>query len=388
MVAALGAVLAFAAWRDTAVEYWLYNDPEAAPALLRSDPRVALAISDVAVLSPGEEDEGFWRAAPAIARSVLRTSPLDVIAVRQLALADGALGQPSFVPRLKTAERLSRRDTATQMALLQESAEANDYAETFRRLDMILTVEPPIGEMFFAPMATLLDEPAAREALSRYGRRPWFSAFAGEAVDKVTRPADLATLLMESRALPPAREDTLLSRLAGKLIDEGDFARARDLAIRFGRARPKILDEFALSETSTDPRFAPLTWRLNSSGPVQAGFSTEGGLDVAMQPGYSGLVAEKATSLRPGTYAIEHEVSREEDGDGGLTLAWDLRCGSTAGPVRRETWTPRTQPSHVRWLVEVPADCRIQRWRLTAIADDAQTEARFRVAALRIRQVS
>lgn len=384
LLAVAAALFAFAAWRDAAVEYWLYAAPDDAPAPIRSDPRIALAMSDLAVRVPGEEDQAFWSAALETARAALRVAPLEAVAVRQIAITAGIFGQPDFVPGLLLAERLSRRDVPTQIALLRLAADADDYRQTFQRLDRVLTVNPPAADGFFGPMVVLLAEPAARTELARYGARPWFGAFASGAVDKVGRPADLATLLVASNAKPSADQPALLPRLLARLLDEGDHAVARDLALRFGKARPAALDGFALSRASTDPRFAPLTWRLEQSDAVQTGLAPSDALDVEVRPGNAVPVAERMTALAPGAYAFEQEIARGDDGDGDLQLDWALRCGADALPTWRHALSPPKQAARYRWPVNVPAECPLQRWQLTALADDAQSDASFRIAALRI----
>lgn len=387
LLAIAAALLAFAAWRDAAVEHWLYAAPGGAPALLRSDARVALAASDLAVLALDDEDEAFWRQAPDQARAALRANPLDAVAVRQLALAADALRQPGFVPGLLLADRISRRDVPTQIALLRLAAEANDYRRTFALLDTILTVEPPAGEQFFAPMATLLSDPAARAELARYGQRPWFTAFATGAIDKTANPADLAALLVVSKTSPPDAQAPLLPRLLSRLVDAGDYAAARDLALRFGKASPATLDSFGLSAATTDPRYAPLTWRLGASEAVQTGLTPDGALDVELRPGTAVPLAERTTALSPGSYVIEQQITRGDDGTS-LLLEWELRCGADKTPVWKQPLSLPRQGGRFHARLEVPADCPLQRWRLTALADDAQSDASFRLAALRIGRVS
>lgn len=386
-------LLSAAAWRDAAVVYWLSEGPAQAPTLLRADPRIALAVSDEAILDEGEEDEQFWRAVPAQARAALRAYPLDAVAVRNLGLAAdvsaASVGTSSAIFSLRLAERISRRDVPTQTALLRRAAEANAYRPTFMHLDTILTVKPSAGTQFFAPMATLLGDLEARRRLAVYADRPWFVAFVAGAVKEADNPADLAALLVESRAALPPAQSALLPRLLYRLVDAGDYAAAHALAVRFGGARPAVLDDFALTSATTDPRFAPLTWRLGESDAVRTNISSEGIMEVDLGPGNAVPVAVRATRLAPGPYLIEQKVARSED-DGPLFVAWELRC--RRGERMRMAWrqpVPIPQgEAHYRARLDVPPDCPVQQWALVALADDTQTDTSFRIAVLRLARVA
>lgn len=373
---------AFLAWRDAAVEYWLYTEPDRAPALLRNAPRITLASSDVAVLSPGDKDKDFWLAVPAKAQTSLREAPLDAIAIRQMAFAAGSSDNASSVDMLSLAERVSRRDVPTQMALLRLAADAEDHGRTFLRLDRILTVAPAAGTRFFGPMAKLLaDEPARRELMRYFGRR-WFPAFALGAVRETEDPADLARLLIASGASSADAEPALLPALLERLALTGDYTTARELALRFGKAHPVALSSFALNKATTDARFAPLTWKLGQSEDVQTGLAPDKGVDVAIRPGQTVTIAERATKLTSGTYMIEQDVA-PDDASTGLTLAWELRCGAGTTPSWRQAIVIGSAETY-RERVDIPPGCAPQRWRLLGAADDAQSDAAFRLVSLQI----
>lgn len=371
-LAVAAALLAFAAWRDAAVAYWLDTGPDEAPWPLQSDSRIARAVADAGTLDEAGQDEAFERKVPGLARAVLRDDPLDAAAMRQL-------GQ------LALAERISRRDAATQAILLRQAAASNDYRGTFMHLDTVLATDPSAGQRFFAPMATLLADPQVRSALAGYGHRAWFGTFAAAAVTETGNPADLVALLLANRAPASEAAVSALPRLLTRLLDEDEYPAARDLALRFGKAEPRALDDFAMSPASVDPRFAPLSWRLADSEAVQAGLTPEGALEVRLRPGVVAAFAERVTALAPGGYAIEQSATRGE-GDGTLLVAWELRCrrGDRVERVWRQPLPMQAEGGHHRAQLEVPADCPLQHWRLTALADDTQSDSTFTIAGLRI----
>jgi hypothetical protein len=385
LLAIVALAVAVAAWRDSAVAYWLGVGPDDAPRLLRSDPRIALAASDVEALAQADAGEAVWQRVPAVARAALRATPLEPVAVRQLGFAAQALGRPDARRHLLLADRISRRDVPTEVALLRQAAEANAYRPSFQYLDTILTIEPSAGAGFFPPMTTLLADPQVRQTVAPYARRPWFGAFAAAALRETKNPADLAALLIESRAALPPAQAALLPQLLARLVDAGDYRAAKDLAVRFGGARPAALDEFAMTAATSDPRFAPLTWRLAQSDAVQTDLAADGALEVAVRPGSAGPVAERATRLTPGSYLIEQKVARADD-RGELLVAWELRCagqGETR-PIWQQPLPLRKEAVRYRSRLDVPQDCAVQRWRLTALADETQADTSFRIAGLRV----
>lgn len=383
----VAALLALAAWRDAAVAYWISLDPVRAPALLGSDARLALAVTDAE--APVHGDKDFWRSVPEVARRAARVAPLDPMPVRQLGFAEDALGRPGLDRYLGLAERISRRDVPTQVGLLRLAAEANRYPPSFSHLDLILTITPDVGAQFYAPMAALLAEPAVRNIMASYTRRPWFGDFAGAAAQESEDPEDLASLLIESHAVLPARPASLLPRLLGRLVDAGNYQKARDLALHVGRASVPALDDFAMTGATTDLRFAPLTWRLAQTEAVQAGLANDGALVIELSANSSAQIADRVTSLAPGNYTIEHAILR--DGDGGeLLLTWELFCGQ--GDEAKLAWQQRLPlqlpvpkgREYFRSHLEVPKDCPIQQWRLVGMADETQSDTTFRIAQLRI----
>ena len=385
LLAVAAPLLAFAAWRDAAIGYWLAVGAQRAPWPIQADPRIASAAIDAATLDDIGQLDTFWRAVPATARAALRSEPLDAVAVRQLGSAAAALDQPAALAHVALAERISRRDGPAQAILLRQAAQRNDYPGTFMRLDTLLTTSPAAGRQLFVPLTTLLGDPRVRHGLAAYGYRPWFGTFVAAAVGEAERPADLAALLLQNRAPASQPALTALPRLLTRLLDDGDYATARDLAVRFGRASPKVLNDFAMGPASTDARFAPLTWRLAEADAVQAALMPGGALEVRLRPGIVTAFAERVTAYPPGAYAIEQRAGRGE-GDGALLVSWELHCRRGGGPERvwRQSLPMARESARYRLPLRVPPDCPLQYWRLTGLADDTQAEASFTLSGLRI----
>jgi len=375
----LGLFLSCAAWHDAAVEYWLDADPNDVPAIIRSNARLAVAANEVAVLDGDGQEPAFWHEVMGDARAALGGTALQPAAIRLLGLAKGGRDRSATLPYLILSQRLSRRDVPTQMHLMRIAAENEDYRSTFMHLDTILTTEPGAGRQFFRPMATLLADARARSEIARYGRRPWFAAFAAGAVDATANPADLANLLLASGTAPMEAEGSLLPRLLTRLLDAGEHERARNLAIGFGKASRASIERLILDGATADQRFAPLTWRLGASDAVQTGLGPDNSLEVNLRPNVAAPILERVTAIAPGTYVVEQKVEREADG-AELLLSWELRCGKGSGPPASHDSEPIDDKGGFSVAkLEVPAGCGLQFWRLTAVADDTQSDVNFRV---------
>jgi hypothetical protein len=380
-------VLAVLVWRDAAVAYWSGNG-QAAPALLQSDPRIASVPADGALLFQ------LLRRSPlrdsvdpivATARAVLRGAPLEAAAMRQLGLAAAVSGTPSNAEsQLALAERISRRDLPTQIALLDLAASAGDNAAALVHLDRLSTVSPRAGAQLFTPLAAFLADRGGRRQLVAYRERNWFVSFVNVMADTAEDPGKVAALLAEAR-LPRAEGLPAMQRLVDRLVGQNRYAAARDLALGYGGADPAALDDFRLTDRTVDPAFRPLTWRLADGAVAQAGLSDDGSLDVTIAPGKAALILDRATRFPPGSYVLDQQVRKQGEG-ADLFVDWQLRCTRADGDADTVAWRQpvplRSEPMHYRSRLRIPPDCPLQEWSLTALADGVQSDAGFRIASI------
>jgi hypothetical protein len=389
MILVVALVLAVLAWRDAAATYWAGNG-QAAPTLLKSDPRIAAAPADGTLLF------NLLRRTPlrdpadpivAKARTMLRAAPLDAPAMRQLGLVAAVSGKPEASGKLALAERISRRDLPTQIALLDLTANAGDNAAALVHLDRLSTVSPSAGVQLFTPLAAFLADEGGRRQLIAYRQRNWFVSFVNVMADKAEDPGKVAALLSEAR-LPRAEGFPAMQRLVDRLVGQDRYDAARDLAQGYGGADPAALDDFRLTGRTTDPAFRPLTWWLADGEAAQAGLANDGSLDVTIAPGKAALILDRATRFPPGSYVLDQQV--QQDGEGAdLFVNWQLRCkraGTDADTVAWKQPVPlQSEPMHYRSQLRIPPDCPLQEWSLTALADGVRSDAGFRIASITLR---
>jgi len=391
VIAIIALIVALLVWRDAASAYWL-GDPDGAPEVLHSDPRIEFASTDDTLLV--HLLQGTRPATTSVdliidqARSVLREAPLEAGAMRRLGFADVITGKPALRGQLKIAERISRRDLQNQVALLGLTAKEGDIAAALIHLDRLSTVFPRVGTQFFTPLESFLANDEGRRQLIAYRERRWFTSFMDVAANRAKDPRNVAALLREAR-LPLSQGRSIMQRLVDRLIAQNRYDAARDLAIGYGRADQAVLDDFRMTRKTVDPAFAPLTWRLPGEDLVRASQPRDGALDVALSPGKPIAVLERVTHFPSGSYVLEQQVNKAEERTE-LFAKWELRCerSNDHTVVWQQPVPLQTDQVHYRSEVRIPSDCPLQYWRLNVLADGIQSDARFQIASLSLERTT
>jgi hypothetical protein len=389
LLSAAGLLFAFFAWRDVAVTYWLSTLPDNAPEFLQSDIGFVQAGVEGALRTGKPIEPDDIRDVIGVSKARLAQEPLDATAMRQIGLGDRMLGKPRFVDTLKLAERISRRDFHTELALVGVASARGDYAGALRHIDAAVMVRHDSRDILFPAMAGTLPDPGFRKAILGYSRRTWFPAFLARALRERPPeiPANIAALLLDRRASLAKKDVIAIQPLAWRLAANRDLSTARAVAAKFGPVPRTALENFAITQQSANELFAPVTWRLISDGTVQTKLSGNM-IQVEAEPGAAVVFAERMTQLSPGRYAIAQRAGG--DGATGIRLEWDMTCG-TVGIDLPITWRGNVPigetPVPGRSEMIVMPDCPLQIWRLMLLVDDRQVPVRFAVGDFDLRQV-
>ena len=161
------------------------------------------------------------------------------------------------------------------------------------------------------------------------------------------------------------------------------------MAIQYGRAKEAALDEFGLTERTLDPDFAPLTWRTAASVTADAASPGSDAITLSLAPEMPVLVLERVTGLPPAAYMFAQTVGGSEAGKG-LQLRWRILCPQSL--LKTPLWQqPVPVPrGRIRYQsrIEVPVNCPLQTWQLTAYLEGQQSEATFRIEALELKRLA
>lgn len=363
--------------------FWRAHPHGEVPRMLRQDPRIALARNENLAASR----DLFAKHTAQVRREalvVLAHTPLDVVAMRQLAMA-ADFDAPAKAPALVAlAERISRRDLATQVYLIDAAAARGDHAEALRHYDRALSAHPVARAALFAPLARAIAEPEVRAAVARHAGRPWFEAFVTNADSHGATPGAIVALLQSARGgLPRAQFEDMATLLLEKLVSAGRLAEASALASEVQGNATNALGSIEFSPATTDRRLGPFAWNLQTDELVETALGGDGELRASILPARAALAAERITVFPPGSYEFYQDLTYDNVSPR-AAVTWELRCGGNRAPLWKQRLPASPGRITYRARLTIPDSCSGQEWKLTVAADETQFPSIVQVGALRL----
>lgn len=383
VLAAAAIPLAGLAMVQAMLGFWRAHPHGEVPVLLRQDRQIAMARNE----SLAASRDLFARHTAQVrreARAVLRRSPLDVVAMRQLAMV-ADFERPGQAPALVLlAERISRRDLATQVYLIDAAAERGAQAEALRHYDRALSAHPVARAALFAPLAQAIADPAVRSAMVRHAARPWFETFVTNADTHGATPGAMVALLNAARdALPRTRYEDMATLLLEKLVGAGRLAEASALAGEVQGNTTNALGSIEFSPATTDRRLGPFAWNLQADELVETVLGGDGEIRASILPARAALAAERVTVFPPGNYEFYQELTYDNVSPR-AAVTWELRCGANRAPLWKQRLPASPGRITYRAKLTIPDSCSGQLWKLTVSADETQFPSIVQVGALRL----
>lgn len=349
--------------------------------LLGSDPVNRLRATDSYLDAP-DEFERHAGEVRRVSQAVLRAGPLNTAALRQLALVealDAGVDDPAASTRLiRLAGRVSRRDLANELLLIEDAVARERVPEALAHYDHALAVHPGAGTRLFPVLSAAIEEPSIRTVLGGYVNRAWYRTFLRNALSQGASPEAVTDLVLDMRGKVEAEiYNGLIGTILHQALARGSYETARRLAGSLPKIVPETIDSIEFTVATSDPRLGSLGWNLAQTEGVTTRLAGENGLVVEIAPDHTERAAERMTLLKPGTYQVMQQVTYPAD-SAHAALSWQVTCVRPEG--EQVIWqddgggTAREEDELV-----IPAKCEAQRWRLSVTAAEGNVPSSARL---------
>jgi hypothetical protein len=390
LILALATIgLALAGGVNAFTNIWRLHRPELVLTLFPDDPVAMLNAEDRRWTAAMGASGGLREAAIAASRA-LRDEPLSPAAFRLLGFAETSERHADKARALMTlAHRLSRRDAATSVWLIHDSAGHGDLQATLVYYDEALLTSADSATVLFPPLAAALFDPAVRHALSTYVRnRPsWMPQFLRFAAEAGTTPDHVASLVIEAGGLPPTSYyDGLHARILGQLAEKSSMKLAQSYLQHVVGIAPGITSDPRFTPQTTDPTLGPFAWRFIDQPEIGSALDDQGALQVRAATDRQGVVVRRVLIASAGTYDFTQSV-KFPPGTPMARLRWEVRCfpATPVEPIWAQDLPMASAPTIYAFSVTIPDHCPAQEFSLIAGNDNAQEEAQATIGALRLK---
>lgn len=318
------------------------------------------------------------------ARAVVREDPLNASAIRIYGFAQGTTGNEAATESaVRLAARLSRRESLTQLWLIEREAARGNVSATLRHYDVLLRTRLRLRPVLFETLSQALSEPEIRKGFAGYVRQSpdWLEPFVIYAIDYARLRAPVALAFEDAGGLPKARRFQMLeTRFLQALIAGGEVGAGRRFYRSMTGAQPAELRETGFNPSTTEQRFAPLSWQVMESPTISTIFEIIGtGAQLAarieVSPTSHGVALRRHFELAKGRHHIR-VVLGESSGSTRPRMQWMVRCSPSASPFA--SWRGASG------AFTIPANCPDQIIELTVAAADSQTATELVLTDVRI----
>ncbi|MFK8252357.1 tetratricopeptide repeat protein [Ancylobacter terrae] len=315
--------------------YYSANEPERALAL-RDDNPLALVTLAARDLDLGTAEGRVT--ARELARKALIAYPLDVRAIRVLALAADAEGDKDTARALMSAASArSRRDLAVDWWLAQDAMQSGDGPRAVQHVDNIMRTRTNVRDDMLPLLLHMLDIPATREpladSLAKYPPwRAWFFQMLNPTFEYVARGAPLLFEELKTRRAP-ITESEFRGYMHLLLVNNRD-PEAYEMWLRFMLPEERLenLGNVYNGDFAYPIVESPFDWRLTRSKQIAVNVRELG----PGAPARRGVVVEfpggrvtfkgvnQRLALPPGQYQLSGKVRADLITSRGLQ--WTVTC--------------------------------------------------------------
>ena len=301
----------------------------------------------------------------------LRQEPLQAAVLRDLALTRSRRRDI-----LELSQKVSRRDPTTQLLLIEHAADRGDIPATLKHYAVLLVIAPGMHQGIVKVLGDAAHDRDVFRGLSEYADRPWFTPVMIQMVAKAETGAKVRALL----AARPAAKASLsapdhIGTLLALMLEKPDPQHAFAVITPQQATLPEMF-AFDFTAASTNPLYAPLTWKLAASTQQVLGDDhSDAALQIIAAPNARTEVAERYTNLEQGTYRLSGTVDVHDAPK--LQIQWTARCkGAPSAPlITNQISRPHADGEAFEIQVAIGENCPVQHWQLAILGDDARLPA-------------
>lgn len=312
-----------------------------------------------------------------LARQAYRAEPLNVSAITIQALAEKGTAEAELRwALLELAGKLTRRDSLTNMSLIEAAAKRGDDAKSFAWISRTMLTRSSAAMAYGKAMAAATARDGAVEALiDVLGPKPRWSNLYWQLILEQPNSYVNAAKLRIALTKAPWKQTSIESTdkdLVRVLANAGKFDEARQLASTLQPVRTAKGNLLANGNFSAEPSFAPFDWELSALGNLGASIDKDNRrLVISAIGGASGPAARQLVRLAPGNYRLGWVMSNNSPLPANA-ISTRIFCGEANGSNVPQIMIPLVAGKHQE-NVKIPhTDCQ---WRWlsidVALPDDA-----------------
>jgi hypothetical protein len=353
-----------------------------------SNPELALKFAPHNSLALSTKGDLIWTTDPEKAGDpiiadlgcrALRTQSLNAPALRLLAVHFQMTGDTKKADELiGLATKVTRRDTLSQLWLIQQASERGDPKAVMYHYNIVLRTNSKVRAFLIPQVAKLLEDQNYQPAFAPYLSQGtlWLPEFLNFVIWNSDHYPALANAILSSRGMPAndIQYRSYEKQLISQLISGQHYPLAQRFYLKLKGASPTTFRTIALNADTTDPKFAPINWRFDTGSGASAIVAERGGqfeITASASSANSGVVAQKMLFLEAGTYKLSQQVNVRSLGKGG-SANWIIRClyEGDSSVILQDQIPKNMGAKNIATTFQIPAGCNNQSIELMLVGGD------------------
>jgi hypothetical protein len=323
------------------------GNPELALRLSPTDSRALSSLANRLLLE--EPSTGGIARSKQLAQAALLNDPTNVEALRVLGFA---APQKEQLAIFELADRLSRRDLATQLWLIEYYVGRDDAARALTHYDAALRTSSVAPQLLFPVLAKASGDVTLAPQIARIlaKRSPWAMDFLSYLLTSSPSDETLLTIFKGLARSGPKLPQVFTDRLMARMVQQYPFDLAREAYFVAGGTDKSVGKHVKNGNFSSDPALLPFDWTFTADEKIDAGRSPSEDVEndlrlvVQVSQATTGEAARQLLMLPPGRYVLT-STAGSVPSQKQAQLAWQMTCAAQTGAKFLEMILPPSASS-------------------------------------------